>query len=45
VKLTRVDQAERLLGTITEQDRVADHLSLEVDIGFGDRGDVFELEC
>ena len=38
-----VDQADRLLGAIGGEDRVGDDLAIEVDVGFGDGGDVFEF--
>ena len=46
VELAGIDEAERRLLAAGEEDRMADHASLEVDVGLRDGGDVLEtLGC
>lgn len=43
VEAARIDQTQGLFAAIRKQDAVADHLAVEIHVGFGDGGDVGEL--
>jgi hypothetical protein len=43
VVAARVDEPEGLLGAAGQEDRVADDLAVEIDVGLGDGGDAGEL--
>ena len=40
MKISGIDQAERLLAAIREQDAVADDFAVEIDVRFRDGGDI-----
>ena len=39
MKLTGINQTERFLGAIREQNRVTGNFAVEIDVRFGERGD------
>ena len=43
MEFARVDQAESLLSVVRKKNAVADHFAVEIDVGLGDSGDVFEF--